>query len=366
MPGDQPALEQGQPGDVDGDRHRHRDHAADVGDEALRGGVADVVLDDLVDGLARRRRAARSSCLSAAAAAGGSGPTPVDGAVQRLVHEARASARARALKASRLADAWRRCPCGVSFVVVRTWVNSPNEGRSPTCSTDGCAMPVEPPVRWLFPDIAALPAGASPTTWWRSGPTSSRARCWRPTAAGCSRCRAEGRRRTLLWWSPVERGVLPLDGLRVTRSLRQSRRRMEIRVDTAFDEVVAACADPRREGGWIDGPIVAAYTALHRAGLGALGGGLAGRRAGRRPVRRRDRRPVRRRVDVPPGQRRVEGGAGRAGRPAPRRARRPAAARRAVATPHLASLGVVDGAPRGVPRRAAGRRSTCRCRRRSA
>ena len=40
------------------------------------------------------------------------------------------------------------------------------------------------------------------------------------------------------WWSPVERGVLPLDGLRVSRSLRQSVRRMEVRVDTAFDEVI--------------------------------------------------------------------------------------------------------------------------------
>ena len=89
----------------------------------------------------------------------------------------------------------------------------------------------------------------------------------------------------MLWWSPVERGVLPLDGLRVSRSLRQSVRRMEVRVDTAFDEVVAACADPRRDGAWIDAGIVEAYARLHALGWahsveawqdGALVGGLYG------------------------------------------------------------------------------------------
>jgi leucyl/phenylalanyl-tRNA--protein transferase len=90
---------------------------------------------------------------------------------------------------------------------------------------------------------------------------------------------------SMLWWSPVERGILPLDGLRVSRSLRQSARRMEIRVDTAFDEVLAACGDPGRDSGWIDDEIVAAYTALHRLGWahsveswqdGELVGGLYG------------------------------------------------------------------------------------------
>ena len=87
------------------------------------------------------------------------------------------------------------------------------------------------------------------------------------------------------WWSPKERGVLELRGLRVTRSLAKSRRRMEIRVDTAFDEVVRACADPSRDGGWIDEDIVAAYAELHRLGWahsvetwvgGELVGGLYG------------------------------------------------------------------------------------------
>jgi leucyl/phenylalanyl-tRNA--protein transferase len=87
------------------------------------------------------------------------------------------------------------------------------------------------------------------------------------------------------WWSPVLRGVLPLDGLRVTRSLRQSARRYELRLDTAFDEVVRGCADPSRDGGWIDERFVAAYARLHELGVahsvetwrdGVLVGGLYG------------------------------------------------------------------------------------------
>jgi leucyl/phenylalanyl-tRNA--protein transferase len=94
-----------------------------------------------------------------------------------------------------------------------------------------------------------------------------------------------GETRDMWWWSPVERGVLPLDGLRVSRSLRQAAGRMEIRVDTAFAEVLDGCADPRRDSGWIDDDVRAAYTQLHRLGWahsvetwqdGRLVGGLYG------------------------------------------------------------------------------------------
>jgi leucyl/phenylalanyl-tRNA--protein transferase len=68
------------------------------------------------------------------------------------------------------------------------------------------------------------------------------------------------------WWSPDPRGVIPLDGLRVTPSLRRSSRRFEVRVDTAFDEVIRACADPHRPAGWIDESFVEAYTRLHDLG----------------------------------------------------------------------------------------------------
>jgi leucyl/phenylalanyl-tRNA--protein transferase len=68
------------------------------------------------------------------------------------------------------------------------------------------------------------------------------------------------------WWSPDPRGILPIDGLRVSRSLRRSCHRYEIRVDTAFTEVVEACSSPRRPGGWISAGIRDAYGELHRLG----------------------------------------------------------------------------------------------------
>ncbi len=74
------------------------------------------------------------------------------------------------------------------------------------------------------------------------------------------------RRGAIGWWSPDPRGVLPLDGLRVTRSLRQSCSRYEVRVDTAFEAVLRACGDPRRPHGWIDGRIRRAYLRLHELG----------------------------------------------------------------------------------------------------
>ncbi|WP_284533081.1 leucyl/phenylalanyl-tRNA--protein transferase [Nocardioides sp. T2.26MG-1] len=89
----------------------------------------------------------------------------------------------------------------------------------------------------------------------------------------------------MAWFCPVRRGIVPLDGLRVSRSLRRACREFEIRVDTAFEEVVEACADRHRPGGWIDDEIRQAYVRLHRLGWahsveawrdGRLAGGLYG------------------------------------------------------------------------------------------
>ncbi len=74
------------------------------------------------------------------------------------------------------------------------------------------------------------------------------------------------RGRLMGWYSPLDRAVLPLDGLRVTRSLRKMSHRYEIRVDTAFEAVLDGCADRRRPNGWIDQAIRRVYLELHRAG----------------------------------------------------------------------------------------------------
>ncbi len=70
----------------------------------------------------------------------------------------------------------------------------------------------------------------------------------------------------LLWWSPARRGVFEVAGFRPSRSLRRARAAYEIRVNTAFDQVIAGCADPSRTGGWITPEVIAAYTRLHQLG----------------------------------------------------------------------------------------------------
>ena len=96
-------------------------------------------------------------------------------------------------------------------------------------------------------------------------------------------------KRNLGWWSPTPRAILPFGeaGLVVSRSLRRSCRRFEIRVDSAFEEVIDACGDPSREGRWITPAIRRAYVSLHELGWvhsveawsledGSLAGGLYG------------------------------------------------------------------------------------------
>ena len=89
----------------------------------------------------------------------------------------------------------------------------------------------------------------------------------------------------LFWVDPRERGVLPLDGLHVSRRLARSflKDDFEIRVDTDFPGVVAACAE--RPETWISGEIARLYRELYRLGHahsveiwqdGALAGGLYG------------------------------------------------------------------------------------------
>lgn len=142
-------------------------------------------------------------------------------------------------------------------------------------------MPIEPPpTPWVFPvdadvdesGLAAIGADLEPGTilaGYRLGFFPM------PIEAGGP----------IGWWSPTRRGVLDLDDLHVSRSLRRSIRRFEFRVDTAFEQVVAGCADPARPFGWIDDRIRAAYVRLHELGWahsietwrdGELVGGLYG------------------------------------------------------------------------------------------
>ncbi len=121
---------------------------------------------------------------------------------------------------------------------------------------------VAPDCRWVFPDpshsdeggLVAVGADLEPATLLAA---YSRGLFPMPMKPG-------GR---IGWWSPAERGVLEPDGLVVHRSLRKACRRFEVRVNTAFAEVVEGCADPARPHGWIDAQMQAAYVRLHHAGF---------------------------------------------------------------------------------------------------
>ena len=98
---------------------------------------------------------------------------------------------------------------------------------------------------------------------------------------------------SLYWIEPDERGVIPLDKFHISTSLRKSVRRksFDVRVDTAFDQVIKACAEKTdmRDVTWINHRILKLYTQLHKMGCchsveswqdGQLVGGLYGVRIG--------------------------------------------------------------------------------------
>jgi leucyl/phenylalanyl-tRNA--protein transferase len=89
----------------------------------------------------------------------------------------------------------------------------------------------------------------------------------------------------LYWIDPEARGVIPLDGLHISRSLRKTVRhaKFEVLCDCDFSAVLSACAEPEagRGGTWINAQIVELYNELHRMGHAhsvecRLGGELVG------------------------------------------------------------------------------------------
>jgi leucyl/phenylalanyl-tRNA--protein transferase len=89
--------------------------------------------------------------------------------------------------------------------------------------------------------------------------------------------------------APAQRGILPLDGFRASRRLRRTVRRgvFEVRIDSAFADVITACAEPRadHDDTWINAGIARVFCELHELGYahsvetwrdGRLAGGLYG------------------------------------------------------------------------------------------
>ncbi len=77
--------------------------------------------------------------------------------------------------------------------------------------------------------------------------------------------------RSLYWVDPEWRGIIPFDGFHVPRRLRKTVRKgtFDVRADTAFEQVILACAEPApgRRDTWITAEIARAYTDLFRRGL---------------------------------------------------------------------------------------------------
>src|SRR5688500_20384342 len=103
-------------------------------------------------------------------------------------------------------------------------------------------MPVEPPpCPWLFPDLTdPEEEAASPDDLVGRGADLAPGTLLAAYRAGVFPMPYGDGSRSMSWWSPRDRGVLELRALRVSRSLAKSRRRMELRVDTAFDEAAPA------------------------------------------------------------------------------------------------------------------------------
>ena len=75
----------------------------------------------------------------------------------------------------------------------------------------------------------------------------------------------------LLWWSPDPRAIINIDNLRINRTLRKALKKspFKITLNTAFEEVIAMCADApfRDDGTWILPNMQTAYVNLHQLGF---------------------------------------------------------------------------------------------------
>ena len=126
-----------------------------------------------------------------------------------------------------------------------------------------------------FPDVSCAWGAAEPAPGLlAAGGALDVATLTRAYASGIFPWFSDGQ--PILWWSPDPRMALHVDEFRLHRSLRKTLAqfrldaRCEIRVDSAFDEVISACAGslrPGQSGTWIVPEMVAAYQAFHRAGL---------------------------------------------------------------------------------------------------
>lgn len=145
---------------------------------------------------------------------------------------------------------------------------------------DSCAWGFPSPDKWpTDDDVVAVGADLAPDTLLYA------------YTHGMFPMHIDPRHETLGWFSPLRRGVIPLDGLRVTKSMRRSARSFNVTTDMAFVDVMRYCAMTRSDGNWIDDDFIDSYSMLHAMGHAnsvevwnednQLVGGLYGVRIGR-------------------------------------------------------------------------------------
>ncbi len=73
-------------------------------------------------------------------------------------------------------------------------------------------------------------------------------------------------KREIGWWSPLQRGILPLDKINISSSLKKSMKKYFVTFDQDFDAVIEGCGDDKRPKGWINKDIKIAYKKLFDLG----------------------------------------------------------------------------------------------------
>ena len=120
---------------------------------------------------------------------------------------------------------------------------------------DTCAWGFPPPEAWPSDDdVVAVGADLAPDTLLYA------------YTHGMFPMHIDRKHETLGWFSPLRRGIIPLDGLRVTRSMKRSARNFNVTTDMAFTDVMRYCAMTRTDGNWIDDDFIDSYSMLHAMG----------------------------------------------------------------------------------------------------
>jgi leucyl/phenylalanyl-tRNA--protein transferase len=73
-------------------------------------------------------------------------------------------------------------------------------------------------------------------------------------------------KREIGWWSPQQRGILPLNKINISSSLKKSMKKYFVTFDQDFDSVIDGCGDDKRPKGWINKDIKTAYKKLFELG----------------------------------------------------------------------------------------------------